>query len=51
VGSELIIEPATSERAAERGDEEDDADLGEEREVSDGLPVTFLGTGSGAPEV
>ncbi len=42
IGTQLLIQPPTGERAAECGHEQDDPDLGEEGEVSDCLPVTFL---------
>jgi hypothetical protein len=42
IGTQLLIQPSASESAAECGHEQDDPDLGEEDEVSDCLPVTFL---------
>jgi hypothetical protein len=42
VGTQLLVQPSAGEGAAERGHEQDEPDLGEEGEVSDCLPVTFL---------
>ncbi len=40
VGAQLLIQPATSQRTAQGGHEEDEADLREEGEVCECLPVT-----------